>query len=143
MSALGGSLAGRSVLDLFSGSGALALEAASRGADPVVAVERARSSVAIIRTNVATLGATDIVRVVEDDAFRFLDRHGGPAFDVALADPPYGTGLARRLVERFLDDPFALELWVEHPSREALPDAERRRERRYGDTTLTTYLGDP
>lgn len=139
MSALGGRLDGLRVLDLFSGSGALGLEAASRGADDVVLVERARSSVRVIRANVAALDAGDAVRVVEDDVFRFLRRLEGPPVDVALADPPYGSGDAVRLVERFLSEPFASELWVEHPSREALPEAEGARTRRYGDTALTTY----
>ena len=143
MSALGGSLAGLSVLDLFSGSGALGLEAASRGADPVVLVERARSSIAVIQANVTLLAASAHVRVVEGDVFRYLDRDDLPAFDVALADPPYGTGLAEELVRRFLERPFALELWVEHPSRDVLPDADGIRSRRYGDTTLTTYLASP
>lgn len=139
MSALGGRLDGLRVLDLFAGSGALGLEAASRGADEVVLVERARSSVRVIRTNVQALGADDVVRVVEDDVFRFLRRLDGPPFDVALADPPYGTGDAGRLVEAFLAEPFASELWVEHPSRESLPADPNVRVRRYGDTALSTY----
>lgn len=137
MSALGGNLDSVSVVDLFAGSGALGLEAASRGAAPVVMVENARSSLKVLEANVATLGAEDAVRVVADDVFRFLGRLEERAFDVALADPPYGTGDAQRLVELFGTSPFASELWVEHPSRETLTGGSRVR--RYGDTALTTF----
>lgn len=143
MSALGGRLDGLRVVDLFAGSGALGLEAASRGAEEVVLVERARSSVRVIRANVAALEAHDVVRVVEDDVFRFLRRIDGPPFDVALADPPYGSGDAARLVEAFQAEPFASELWVEHPWRESLPADEDAHTRRYGDTALTTYPRTP
>lgn len=139
MSALGGRLDGLRVLDLFAGSGALGLEALSRGAEEVVMVDRARSSVRVIQANMALLGAEEGVRIVTDDAFRFIRDLEAGAFDVALADPPYGSGDAARLVEAFLARPFASELWVEHPSRESLPDATGARVRRYGDTALTTY----
>ncbi len=142
MSALGGTLTGMTVLDLFSGSGALGLEALSRGASSVVLVEKARSSLRTIEENVALLGASDGLRIVSDDVFRFIRDLAPGSFDVALADPPYGTGDAARLVEAFLATPFASELWVEHPSRETLPDAPASRVRRYGDTALTTYPAD-
>ena len=139
MSALGGSVIDATVVDLFAGSGALGLEALSRGAASVVFVERARSALAVIGANVERLGAADEVQVVSDDVFRFLKRVEDP-FDVALADPPYGAGDAARLIERFLDAPFAKELWVEHPFRESLPLPEGVRTRRYGDTALTTLF---
>ncbi|MEQ9398536.1 MAG: 16S rRNA (guanine(966)-N(2))-methyltransferase RsmD [Longimicrobiales bacterium] len=143
MSALGGRLDGLTVVDLFAGSGALGLEAASRGAARVVLVERARSSLRVIESNVALLDAADRVEVVAGDVFRFLRDLEEEAFDVALADPPYGTGDAMRLVEAWRARPFASSLWVEHPSRESMPDADPARVRRYGDTALTTYLSQP
>ena len=136
MSALGAGVHDARVVDLFAGSGALGLEALSRGAASVVFVERARRAVAVIEANVERLGAGDEVRVVSDDVFRFLGRVDEP-FDVALADPPYGTGAAARLVERFVEEAFAQELWLEHPFRESLPLPESARTRRYGDTALT------
>ncbi len=136
MSALGARVHGAVVLDLFAGSGALGLEALSRGAASVVLVERARSSLTVIRANIDRLGVSDEVRVVSDDVFRFLRRLQEPA-DVALADPPYGTGDAIALVEHFIATPFAKELWLEHPFREELPLPAGAKTRRYGDTALT------
>jgi len=143
MSALGGRLDGLSVLDLFAGSGALGLEALSRGAAEVVFVERARGALKVLSANVALLGAEDLCRIVAEDVFRFLRHLDRPPFDVALADPPYGTGDAARLAETFRAAPFAQELWVEHPWRDSLPQAPGDRTRRYGDTALTRMIREP
>jgi 16S rRNA (guanine966-N2)-methyltransferase len=137
MSALGARIVGARVLDLFAGSGALGLEAASRGADSVVFVERARSSLSVLRANIELLGAAELCTVVVDDAFRFLRAAPG-GFDLALADPPYGTDDAARVVESFLDRPFANELWLEHAWRHSLSLPSSARTRRYGDTAVTT-----
>lgn len=142
MSALGGHLDGLTVVDLFAGSGALGLEALSRGARHVTLVERFRGALRTIRANVAILDAEDEVTVVDDDVFRYLRILDEHHFDIALADPPYETGDATQLVETFLDRPFARELWVEHPSRESLPVGEDARVRTYGDTSLTTVVAD-
>ena len=136
MSALGPDVVDARVVDLFAGSGALGLEALSRGAASVVLVERARGALTAIRANIERLGAEDEVRVVSDDVFRYLGRVDEP-FDLAFADPPYGTGDAPRLVEAFTAAPFARELWLEHPFREDLPLPEHAKTRRYGDTALT------
>ena len=141
MSALGDRVQGASVLDLFAGSGALGLEALSRGAAHVVLVERGRGALSVLRANVKLLGAEDESTVVGDDVFRYLRRLAEPA-DIALADPPYGTGDAARLIERFRDDPFAHQLWLEHPFREELPLPANARTRRYGDTAITTLERD-
>lgn len=143
MSAMGGRMDGLRVLDLFAGSGALGLETLSRGAEHVVFVERARGSLKVLEANVDLLGARDRVRIVAEDVFRFLRRLGPNAFDVALADPPYATGDAGRLVEEFRERTFARELWVEHPWRETLPLGPGDRTRRYGDTALTHLLAPP
>ena len=136
MSALGATVVDAVVWDLFAGSGALGLEALSRGARSVSFVERARSAQKAIRENVERLGAQDECTIVADDVFRFLARSTAPA-DVALADPPYATGDAAKLVELFVDEPFARHLWLEHPWRERLPLPAGARTRRYGDTALT------
>ena len=141
MSAAGPELPGARVLDLFSGSGALGLEAVSRGAAEAVLVERARDALAALRDNVESLDAGGEVTVVADDVFRFLERDAG-GYDVAFADPPYGTGDARKLVERFLERPFARTLWLEHAWRDELPLPAGARTRRYGDTALTTLTED-
>jgi 16S rRNA (guanine966-N2)-methyltransferase len=137
MSALGGRVEGARVVDLFAGSGALGLEALSRGAASVVFVERARGALGVLRANIELLGAAPECTVVDRDVFRFLASVEEP-FDIALADPPYGQGLAARLAQVYRTEPFARELWLEHPWREILPLPGDARTRRYGDTALTT-----
>lgn len=138
MSALGGRLDGLRVLDLFAGSGALGLEALSRGAREAVFVDRAGSSIRVLRKNIELLEAGESSRIVKDDALKWVAALEPLAFDVALADPPYGEGLAARLFRRFAETPFARELWVEHRTEEELPELSGARTRRYGDTSLTT-----
>ena len=122
------------VLDLFAGSGALGLEALSRGAQSVDLVEISRSSLAALRANVAALDAEERVRVHRADALRFVAGLGAGAYDVALADPPYTSSQGERLVLLFRDRPFANILGVEHRASTALPGDETRR---YGDVALT------
>jgi 16S rRNA (guanine966-N2)-methyltransferase len=81
-------LPGGQVLDLFAGSGALGLEALSRGASAVVAVERAPAALAALRANVEQLGAGESVQVVEGDALDLSLAGPGP-FDLVLLDPPF------------------------------------------------------
>lgn len=143
MSALAPSLPGARVLDLFAGSGALGLECLSRGAAEVVFVERARGALKAIEENVVLLGCRPRVQVVQGDALRYLRRLPPGAFDLALADPPYGQGLAARLLEEFAATPFARELWVEHRVTDPLPALPGIRQRRYGDTVLSTLTSTP
>ena len=138
MGALGDRVVDARVLDLFAGSGALGLEALSRGAREAVFVERARGALSALEANIEALGAEDRAHVVRGDVFRYLARLGGGSeFDLALADPPYGRGLAARLIEAMQARPFARELWVEHGSEEALPSSSELVQRRYGDTTIS------
>ncbi len=86
-----GSLSGQRVLDLYAGSGALGLEALSRGAAHALLVESDRRAVGVLRRNVATLGLSD-AQVVADRALRVVER--GPQqdpYDLVVADPPYAT----------------------------------------------------
>ncbi len=138
MSALGSRLQDARVVDLFAGSGALGLEALSRGAREVVFVEKSREALRVLRANLDLLGAGDLARVVQDDALRYVRGLEEGAFDLALADPPYGLGLARQLLEHYQRRPFARELWVEHRTRDGVPDIPGAGKRKYGDTMLTT-----
>jgi 16S rRNA (guanine966-N2)-methyltransferase len=125
------------VLDLFAGSGALGIEAVSRGAAVADLVEIAPPSLRAIQNNIETLGAGDIVRVHKKDALRFVDGLEAGAYDVAFADPPYDLGLAPALAERWLAIPFASLLGIEHRRGEHLPgDGERRQ---YGQTAITFF----
>ncbi|MEN5075825.1 16S rRNA (guanine(966)-N(2))-methyltransferase RsmD [Isoptericola cucumis] len=82
-------LEGARVLDLYAGSGALGLEAASRGATEVVLVDSSRKAADVARKNVAVLGMGRTVRVVADAAERFAAQAGGGPWDLVLLDPPY------------------------------------------------------
>ena len=137
---MGGRLDGLCVLDLFSGTGALGLETLSRGADEVVFVEKGKGPLRVLRANIELLGAGSSTTVVSDDVFRYIRALEPGSFDVALADPPYDTEDAARLVRTFRERPFARELWVEHPWRASLPLDPEDRTRRYGDTALTLVI---
>jgi 16S rRNA (guanine966-N2)-methyltransferase len=137
MSALQLEIPGSRVLDLFAGSGALGLETLSRGAAHVTFVERSGGALRALRANIEKLGAIAEVHVVRGDALAYAQQLAPRAFDLALADPPYGTGAAAALAEAFLRSPFAGWLWIEHRAAESLRDAPGARTRRYGDTALT------
>lgn len=130
-------LPGARVLDLFAGSGALGLEALSRGAEVVDFVEVAPKSITTIRANAAGLGAGDEAVVHRADALKFVESLEPHAYDVAFADPPYDLGIATCLAEQWIARPFADLLGIEHRLNEHLPgDGERRK---YGGTVITFY----
>ncbi len=134
MSILAGSLPGSRVLDLFAGSGALGLEALSRGAVSATFVERGAASLRALRANIAALGVEAQSEVHRADAVRFAERLPPRAFDVVFADPPYAGEAAAILVGLFRRTPFARILSVEHRSEVALAGDDTRR---YGDTSIT------
>jgi 16S rRNA (guanine966-N2)-methyltransferase len=125
------------VLDLFAGSGALGLEALSRGAASAVFVEIAPASLRALRENIEVLAAGSAATVRRADALRFAGGLSSHAFDVAFADPPYGIGAAAKLAELWLETPFAGLLGIEHRVSDAMPPGGDYR--RYGDTTITMY----
>jgi 16S rRNA (guanine966-N2)-methyltransferase len=144
-----GRLDGARVLDLYAGTGALALEALSRGAADATLVESGRDALEAARANVESLGMQDRVRVVAADvttATSRLGRHG--PFDLVLADPPWalvdegraGAALAALVASAALA-PAAMVV-LEHSSRTPPPDIEgldRVDTRRYGDAALAFY----
>jgi 16S rRNA (guanine966-N2)-methyltransferase len=127
-------LPGARVLDLFAGSGALGLEALSRGAEHADFVELGRRSLAALGANIKALGAEELSTVHRGDAVRFVARLEAGAYDIAFADPPYGLGMARSVAERWREVPFASLLAIEHSAREDIPGDDRRV---YGDTAIT------
>ena len=137
MSALQHDLPDARVLDLFAGSGALGLEALSRGAAHVTFVEKAAGPLRALQSNVDKLGAGNETAILKKDALRFVETLPCGAFDIVFADPPYASGAAARLAERFAEVPFARILTVEHHAKEALPAGEDAHTRRYGDTAIT------
>jgi len=147
---LGDDVRGARVLDLYAGSGALTIEALSRGAADAVVVEADAAAVDACRTNLTTTGLADRaeIRAVPVAAFLATGSAGSP-FDLVFADPPYDE--AAPAVAALLDG-LARPGWltpaarvvVETPSRgvavsdAAGPGWEIRSERKYGDTLLTT-----
>lgn len=90
---VGNSLDGRTVLDLYAGSGALGLEAASRGASKIVFVEKNPTALDCVRRNIAELGAENCEVIRGDVAVFTTDM----TFDIILADPPYDNFIAEDL----------------------------------------------
>ncbi len=144
-----GAVQGARVLDLYAGTGALALEALSRGASGAVLVESSRDALAALRANVATLDLSARAQVVAADVRGVARRlAGGAPFDLVLADPPWAlvdAGEAHEslaaVVAAGLLAPDA-RVVLEHAARSQPPDVaglERGETRRYGDTALTFY----
>jgi 16S rRNA (guanine966-N2)-methyltransferase len=134
MSILAEAVPGARVVDLYAGSGALGLEALSRGAASVDFVELNPPSLRALEANIAALGVGDRARVHRGDALRFAEQLEPGAYDVAFADPPYTRDDAARLVALFRRTPFARILSVEHRAGDRLAGDSTRR---YGDTALT------
>lgn len=137
MSILHPELPGARVLDLYAGSGALGLEALSRGAESADFVDVAPASLKAIRENGAMLGALDRMRIHRGEALRFAQKLAPGAFDIAFADPPYNLGMAPRLAAQWLRVPFANIFGIEHDSRETMPEGGETRT--YGGTAVTLY----
>ena len=95
----GNRVAGARVLDLFAGTGALGLEALSRGAEFVCFVDNGAVACELIRRNIDLAGATDRAILLRRDAVR-LGQWQSPPFDLVVLDPPYGTGLAEQALRR-------------------------------------------
>ena len=143
-SAIQGRLYGARVVDLFAGSGALGIEALSRGAREVHFVESDRDAAGVIRRNLRELGVEGRGTVVRRDCFDFLaDRFPErERYDLALGDPPYDGDAAVRLVRAFAERPFAELLCVEHAP-DVEPELREELEpvwhRRYGDSALSFF----
>lgn len=140
-------LPGREFLDLFAGSGAVGLEALSRGARSAVFVERDRRHLAVLKENLTALG-TDRGSAVAQDVYAFIAGYSGPGFDIAFADPPYALGeekgyasvlaaLAQRGVVR-PDGLFIAEMTAVQKA-EDTPGWELLRDRVYGKTRICIW----
>lgn len=134
---LASDLQGARVLDLFAGTGALGLEALSRGARSVDFVESRPASLHALRANIAVLHVRGRARVFKRDAIPFAAALTTAAYEIAFADPPYGSRMADRIIESWLASRFARVLAMEHEKGQALPGAGTRLE--FGDTAVTLY----
>jgi 16S rRNA (guanine966-N2)-methyltransferase len=125
------------VLDLFAGTGALGLEALSRGARSADFVETRPASLHALRANVAALRVRDRTRIFKRDALPFAAALDADAYDLAFVDPPYGSRMLDRVLEGWRATRFARVLAVEHARTHDLPPGAVRRT--FDDTAITIY----
>lgn len=142
-SSLGGGVVGARVLDLFAGSGALGIEALSRGASFAVFVEKMSAAIEAIQANLETTGFADKAIVVPGPVSRYLAHGAEGPFDIVLADPPYSEGfpdvMLKLLVMQGLLSPAGVVV-VECAARYLPVEPQEgltvEREHRYGDSAL-------
>jgi len=126
------------VLDLFAGSGAVGLEALSRGAKSVDFVENGAQSLHSLKANVAALRVSKYTRIFKRDAIPFVAQLDRGTYDIALADPPYGSAKLDRVIERWNDVPFSKILAVEHSKEHRI--AAKGKKYDFGGPTRVTVL---
>ena len=138
-------VAGARVLDLFAGTGALGLEALSRGAAFVTFVENGRTGGMLLSANIAKAGAGGETRLLRADATRLPPNSEAPATLVFL-DPPYGKGLGGPALEAAAQAGWiadgALIVWEEDAAQDPPTGFSREDARRYGQTWLTLMRRD-
>jgi 16S rRNA (guanine966-N2)-methyltransferase len=126
------------VVDLCAGSGALGIEALSRGAAHVTFVDSSAPVLAAIQKNLTTLGADPgSYTLHRGDAERFVAGLPAHAYSLGFADPPYASAVAAGLSDAWRRVPFASIFGIEHPSAVDLGDGGDRR--RYGVTAISFY----
>ncbi|HPE24099.1 16S rRNA (guanine(966)-N(2))-methyltransferase RsmD [Albidovulum sp.] len=136
----GDPVSGARVLDLFAGTGALGLEALSRGAARVAFVDDGAAARALLRRNIEKMQAMGVTDVWRRDATR-LGPNRGPGYGLVFLDPPYGKGLGEAALASALAGgwlaPGACIVWEEGQA-PTLPEGfEQLDQRRYGDTMVT------
>ncbi|MEP5762436.1 MAG: 16S rRNA (guanine(966)-N(2))-methyltransferase RsmD [Litoreibacter sp.] len=133
-------LEGRRVLDLFAGTGALGLEALSRGAERICFVESGRTGFKLISKNIAKLRAAENCTLLTHDATRLPTCPYNP-FDVVFLDPPYGRNLGKPALEAALQNGWiasdALIIWEENSPQDAPTGFTQLDTRKYGETHIT------
>jgi len=135
------------VLDLFSGSGSLGIEALSRGADHVTFIEQLKSHIQILEENLSTCRFQDRSRVIKGEVFRTLDYLGRQEiqFDFILADPPFKMAMRSRIVESVGKNHLLSqggELIIEHQFNDADSDPKKVkmiRQRKFGHCMVSVY----
>lgn len=140
INAHGNPVAGARVLDLFAGTGALGLEASSRGAAEVVFVDDGAKALGLIRANIAKMRVEAETKVLRQDAVRLGVNPGGP-FGLVFLDPPYGKGLGEAALAAARKGgwlaPGAMVVW-EEGGVVAVPEGFAQvDQRKYGDTVVT------
>jgi 16S rRNA (guanine966-N2)-methyltransferase len=134
------------VIDLFAGTGALGLEAISRGARYADFVETGPASLHALKANIAALRVREKTRVFKKDALPFAGALEPDRYDIAFLDPPYGSRMLDRVIESWVARGFARVLVAEYATGHAMPaDAEPFvfDKRIFGDSSVTIYRLPP
>jgi 16S rRNA (guanine966-N2)-methyltransferase len=134
---LGADVTGARVLDLFAGTGALGLEAISRGAKQADFVEFRPASLHALRANVAALRLRDRTLIFKKDALPFAAALQRDSYDITFADPPYESRMLDRVIETWRASQFSRILAVEHARTHDLPKGDRRKT--FDDSVVTIY----
>ena len=129
------------VLDLFAGTGALGLEAISRGARYADFVEHWPASLHALKANIAALRVREKTRVFKKDALPFAAALDADRYDIVFVDPPYGSRMLDRVIESWKTRKFSRILAVEHALDHVLPPAYDKRI--FEDSAVTIYRYDP
>ena len=137
LEALAADVDGARVLDLFAGTGALGLEALSRGARSADFVEFRPASLHALKANVVALGLKAQTRIFRRDAIPFAEALSAGAYDLAFADPPYGSKILDRVIAAWRGRGFATVFAVEHDPAHQLPAGARRLT--FPETVVTIY----
>lgn len=128
---------GARVLDLFAGTGALGLEAISRGARSADFVEFRPGSLHALKANIAALRLRERTRVFKRDALPFASALASASYDITFADPPYESRMLDRLIETWQRTHFSRVLAVEHAATHKLPAGGTRHV--FEETAVTIY----
>jgi len=135
-----GSVQDFTVLDLFSGSGLMALEALSRGASSVISVEKNRRIVQHLKNNRSHLQLDENWQLMCGDVQAVVPRFAGRHFDIIFADPPYNTGISEKLPTWLDDSGISCTVLVIEEAARATPiwppGWTAQQARRYGETCL-------
>ena len=128
------------VLDMFAGTGALGLEALSRGASQVTFIDEGAKARALMRENIEKTRAYGTTKLYRRDATRMGENRGAP-FDLIFLDPPYGKGLGEKAIASALAGhwiaPGAVVVWEENAPMDVPEGFELLDHRVYGDTHIT------
>lgn len=141
LDALQADVQGARVLDLFAGTGALGLEALSRGATSADFVEFRPASLHALKANIAALRVREHTRVFVKDAIPWTEALPAHRYDLAFVDPPYESKQLDWIIRIWEACPFARVLVAEHAATHRLPPGARRLS--FEDTSVTIYRAAP
>ncbi len=145
---LGQWMEGLRVADFYAGTGALALEAVSRGAEHAVLVDQDREAILLCRENARALGFTGKVEILQQPVARAVEQFGRTErhFDLVFADPPYAARVVPDFLAQVVQNGLLSEegtVVIEHDRREEAPETfeklARVDQRRFGDTLVSLY----